>query len=146
MIARFVPLPSVGPRPALVLITVHQRRHEATQGRRPPLGRIAVCFPVRQRSAVGLFRSGTRRGWPQVSPFNCWLFGRIGIFRTASYRPGVSAALRGPQHTFVVTHDTRESLSATASLPLSPGQRGLPRVQRSLSAPLGRCPRAGARP
>ncbi|KAJ1152885.1 hypothetical protein NDU88_005659 [Pleurodeles waltl] len=28
----------------------------------------------------------------------------------------------------------------------SPGQRGLPQVQRSLSAPLGRCPRAGARP
>ncbi|KAJ1181677.1 hypothetical protein NDU88_006879 [Pleurodeles waltl] len=28
----------------------------------------------------------------------------------------------------------------------SPGQRGLLRVQRSPSAPLGRCPRAGARP
>ncbi|KAJ1141072.1 hypothetical protein NDU88_007408 [Pleurodeles waltl] len=121
-----MPLPSVGPRPAPGLITLHPRRHEVTQGLCPSLGRITVCFSARQRSAVGPFRTGTRRGWPQVFPFN---FGYSDV-SVSSERPRpipVSPPHSAdPQHTSVITHDTRKSLSANAPLPLQPRPAGSP--------------------
>ncbi|KAJ1154953.1 hypothetical protein NDU88_007692 [Pleurodeles waltl] len=85
-----------------------------------------VCFSARQRSAVGPFRTGTRRGWPQVFPLN---FGYSDV-SVSSERPRpvpVSPPRSAdPQHTSVITHDTRKSLSANAPPPLQPRPAGSP--------------------
>ncbi|KAJ1092470.1 hypothetical protein NDU88_005580 [Pleurodeles waltl] len=113
-----------GPRPALVLITLHQRRHEVTQGHRPPLGRIAVCFPVRQRSAWACSDRGLGEGGPK----SLHSIAGYSVVSVSSERPRPVPSPHSvdPQHTFVVTHDTRESLSATASPPLQPRPAGSP--------------------